>query len=344
MKKSRRILALLLCVVVFTLLTGCGGQTTNENQTPVNSPGASESAAPSETASNEEGKVFGICYMSSDIQFFVDVGDGVQYGINDNDSVIIYDCNQDVATLISQVEDLIVKQVDAIILACIDKEGLHSVIEMAHDAGIPMFVYDKMVSEEDVDKVATQIQTDDADMGKTIAEKMAEAVNYEGVILCIDTPSVSIHGRYVAAAEALEKYEGITLVSGYAESTLVDLSQPVVEDLLTKYGDEVVGWIGFNENQTTGAVNALKSYNMIDDVVAYTVGDATVEEDFIKDGYVDMAIDQQAFKMGLKIAELCYKVFNGEQIDSYYPMEFNIVTIDNLDEAVNEIKTLRGGK
>ncbi len=339
----KKIMALLLSVcMILTMFAGCGSGTAEKPKNTDTSASEEKATEEKATEAEAEGKVFGICYMSSDIQFFNDVGDGVRLGIKENDSAIVYDCKQDVATLISQVEDLITKNVDAIILSCIDQEGLHSVIQQAKDAEIPVFVYDKTVSEEDAALVATQIQTDDADMGHTIAEKMAEAVNYEGVIFCIDTPSVSIHSRCEAAMETLSKYEGITVVTGQAESTLVDVSQPVVEDMLTKYGDEVVGWIGFNENQTTGAINAFNSYNMIEDVVVYTVGDASVEKENIEKGWVDLAVDQQAFKMGLKIAELCYDVLDGKTIDSYYPMEYNIVTIDNLEKAVAELDELRG--
>ena len=331
----KKLIALLISMfMVLATLGGCGSQKDVNEESGDNIESKSETDA-------EEGKVFGICYMSSDIQFFTDVGDGVQFGMNENDTAIIYDCKQDVETLISQVEDLITKDVDAIILSCIDQEGLHSVIQQASDAEIPVFVYDKTVSEEDAELVATQIQTDDADIGRTIAEKMAEAINYEGVILCIDTPSVSIHSRCEAAVEALKQYEGITVITGQADSTLVDASQPVVEDMLIKYGDEVAGWIGFNENQTTGAINALNSYGMIEDVLVYTVGDASVEQENIEKGWVDLAIDQQAFKMGVKIAELCYDVFDGKTIDSYYPMEYNIVTADNLEDTVNELNELR---
>lgn len=277
----------------------------------------------------------GIITLNLEAQYWLDTVAGLESVVEPRGgSVTLYSSENDVQKAIQQVEDMITKQFDAIVLTCIDKEGLRPALQQAHDAGIPVVVYDKATN--DTDLVYTQIQTNDYNIGYYLAENLAEALNYKGKVMCVNTPSVSVQGRVSGFTDCIAQYPDMELITGEAATALADATLPVVESLLQKDPD-IVGWLGINETQSVGALSAIEGAQA-ENVKVFSLEPSKTMRGFMKEGKVDCLVDQQPYVMGTMIGEACYSAVAGETMDPAVEVPYGIVWPEDLEEYEANLK------
>ena len=277
----------------------------------------------------------GIITLNLEAQYWLDTVAGLESVVEPRGgSVTLYSSENDVQKAIQQVEDMITKQFDAIVLTCIDKEGLRPALQQAHDAGIPVVVYDKATN--DTDLVYTQIQTNDYNIGYYLAENLAEALDYKGKVMCVNTPSVSVQGRVSGFTDCIAQYPDMELITGEAATALADATLPVVESLLQKDPD-IVGWLGINETQSVGALSAIEGAQA-ENVKVFSLEPSKTMRGFMKEGKVDCLVDQQPYVMGTMIGEACYSAVAGETMDPAVEVPYGIVWPEDLEEYEANLK------
>lgn len=126
----------LLWVICLTLLTGCGA---GEEQMR-------------ETEATAENIQIGFSFDSFVIERWqkdrdIFVSTAKEYGAEVN----VQNANGDLAEQISQIEYLIDKQVDVIVIVAVDSDGLSEVVTRAKDKGIKVIAYDRLIKNADVD-------------------------------------------------------------------------------------------------------------------------------------------------------------------------------------------------
>ena len=96
--------------------------------------------------------------------------------------VNVQNANGDTQTQISQIEYLISKQVDAIVIVGIDSDALSGVCGKAHSAGIPVIAYDRMIHDSNVD---LYISFDNRQVGTLMGEGMVRSgLKNRKVLMC----------------------------------------------------------------------------------------------------------------------------------------------------------------
>ena len=155
---KKRILSMILATaMVATMLVGCGAK--EEAAAPAEAPAAQEEAAPAEEAPAAEeaapaetaggGKV-GVAMPTKDLQR------GNQDGANMKAELeaagyevdLQYAAN-DIATQVSQIENMINSGCSMLVIASIDGDSLGTVLEMAKEASIPVIAYDRLIMNSD---------------------------------------------------------------------------------------------------------------------------------------------------------------------------------------------------
>lgn len=313
--------------------TAAAATTAASSETAAAQTGETEAAA-SEAEKHPEIKV-GIITLNLEAQYWLDTTEGLKSVVEERGgTVTLYSSENDVQKAVQQVEDMITKQFDAIVLTCVDREGLRPALQQAHDAGIPTIVYDKTTN--DVDLVYTQIQTNDYNIGYFLAENLAEALDYKGKIMCVNTPSVSVQGRVSGFTDCIAQYPDMELIVGEAASALADVTLPVVESLLQKDPD-IVGWLGINETQTVGALSAIEGAKA-DHVKVFSLEPSKTMRGFMKEGKVDCLVDQQPYVMGTLIGEACYSAVMGETMEPAVEVPYGIVWPEDLEAYEANLK------
>ena len=159
-KYSRRISALLLTVVMIcTLAVGC------------NSSGEGTADTGKSGDSGSDKKVIGVSLLNCTHVFYNNIQKGLENKAEEMGwELIIQDAAADANKQLSQVQDFITQDVDAIIICPTNSAGSKSMVELADAAEIPVFTMDI----ESDGEVVSHIATDNYKGGQLAAHYMVE--------------------------------------------------------------------------------------------------------------------------------------------------------------------------
>jgi ribose transport system substrate-binding protein len=176
----------------------------------------------------------------------------------------------DAALQANQVEDLIQKKVDVIIVWPVSGKGIIPAIRKANAANIPVLVTNSPIDPSGEALTKGFCGPDNVLEGKYAGEMMVEALGGKGKV-------VEIMGfpGYVTAAErsegfhdAVKGHSGIEIIETQPGNWDRMKSQKVMENFLVKYGPgDFNGVYVADDNMGMGAVNALKAAGRLKDVV-----------------------------------------------------------------------------
>ncbi len=100
--------------------------------------------------------------------------------------VNVQNANGDIETQISQIDYLISKKVDCIVIVGIDANALSDVCKRAKDAGIPVIAYDRMIYNAGVD---LYISFDNRQVGTLMGQALADNVLKNKAVLVLAGPT-----------------------------------------------------------------------------------------------------------------------------------------------------------
>jgi len=252
--------------------------------------------------------------------------------------LIITNANYDNATQLAQVENLIQRKVDAIVINPTDSKALIPAAEAAYKAGIPFVCIDRTV---DSDLISMDIESDNVMAGRLAAQYLAKRLNGKGKIAIIrGTIGLSVEReRYQGFIEEIKKYPGIQIVAEQSGNFNMAEGMAAAESILTANPD-LDAIYAENDPMGIGAVQAIKSMigrlkNKNIFVVAVDASPAAC--DLIKKGeYLVFSSGQQPRKMtamAINIAYLLAKGFKVETPDGSkrYFLEVIPVSKENVD-------------
>jgi len=147
---KKKWLSLLLCgVMAATMLVGCGGSkpaaeakaTTEEAK-----PAEEKAAEPAAEATPAAGGKIGVAMPTKDLQRWNQDGANMKDQLEKAGyTVDIQFANNDIATQVSQVENMITGGCKALVIASIDGGSLGTVLAKAKEAKIPVIAYDRLI-------------------------------------------------------------------------------------------------------------------------------------------------------------------------------------------------------
>ena len=157
MRKQRRMIAALTMCVLLLFLAGCG---------------KTDKPEPEKHDVSEETIKIGMSFDSFVIECWqkdrdVFVAEAKARGAEVN----VQNANGDLAEQISQIQYLIDKKVDVIVIVANDCDGLSGVVAQAKNAGIKVIAYDRLINNADVD---LYISFDNEKVGTLIGEALAD--------------------------------------------------------------------------------------------------------------------------------------------------------------------------
>ena len=153
---KKRILSMILATaMVATMLVGCGAkeeaaapaeEAAVEEAAPAEEAALAEEAAPAEAAG---GKV-GVAMPTKDLQRWNQDGANMKSQLEEAGyEVDLQYAANDIATQVSQIENMINSGCELLVIASIDGDSLGTVLEMAKEASIPVIAYDRLIMNSD---------------------------------------------------------------------------------------------------------------------------------------------------------------------------------------------------
>lgn len=339
----KKLLAILLALTFVFAAVACTATPAAETAAPAAEAPAAEAAAPAEEAAEaapaEEpaAKVYklGMSIDTTNQAWRAGLAENVASACakNPNIELTLTDAGGSVEKQISDIEDLMARGVDAILLSPADSQGLTAVCADAYKQGFPVIVLDRELQGEDwTCFIGANNKNIGADVGEYLVKMMGEKGLTNLVIItgkAGDSPCVDRTEPVHAAIEGTD----IKIV---AEQP-ADWNQPnaltVMENLLqSDTNNEIQVVYAECDSMALGALQAIQEAGR-DDILIVSIDGQKEAFAEIKAGTID-ACFTYPFPGELGV-EYAIKIIDGETVDKVIDMDSTQVDASNVDTYYN---------
>jgi ribose transport system substrate-binding protein len=234
----------------------------------------------------------------------------------------------DVQSQINQVEDQLAKGIKALAIAPTDPNALAPIVDQAKAAGVGVVFVDTQGINEGV----TFIGTNNAEGAKLAADYICQNIESGSdvaILQGIITQSTG-QARAEGSHAGLEAC-GMNIVAEQPADWDTAKAQSVMENILTG-NPNLKAVFASNDNMALGAVEALKSAGMLEQVMVVGFDANPNAAESILAGEMSASVAQNPMNMGRFGVENALKVARGEEIDALIDTGTVLVTSENAAE------------
>lgn len=247
--------------------------------------------------------------------------------------ITMVDGKNDTAVQAGQIDTLITKGVDAIVIVPVNQDAIGPLLDEAEAAGIPMIAVNRAPAEPNLSRLATYVGSDSLYAGTVEAEAVMELLGGKGnIAVMMGQPgheaathrtegTHNVVAKYPDAKIVLEKTanwsraEGLTLMENWIQS-----------------GVQIDAVIANNDEMAIGAIMALEQVGMLDEVIVAGV-DATPDAlQFMEEGKLNVTVFQAAYGQGYGGIEAAVSAINGEELPKVWDIPYELVLPKDLDK------------
>ena len=229
--------------------------------------------------------------------------------------LIVTDANDNPTKQIADIQDLIQRGVDLLIVSAATADALDPVVTRAMEQGIPVVMVDRRVRS---DNFVSFVTASNSVSGRIMAQWLAEEIGGKGnVIMFTHDPHPGVRARAEAAAAEFANYPEITVIEKKHIEVPgpVDFARNATQDLLTAYpndGDIAGIWAGWDE-PALGATQAIEAAGRTGIAVVGIDGTDFARAEIAKGGPFVASIAQDFDGMAQQLAAIIAASLNGEQ-------------------------------
>ena len=251
--------------------------------------------------------------------------------------LIYTDAQGDTAKQVSDVEDIIAKNPDVILLAPREYEGLAPALEAAKEAQIPVVLIDRAAKGEAGVDYVTMISADFIWEGQQCAQGLVARFGTEqevNVVQITGTPGSSVAiDRQKGFEDELAKYPNFHIIATQNGEFTRSIAQAAMENIIQAHGTEIDAVYGHDDECAIGAVQALKAAGMKpgEDVAIFGVGgfkDACV---CIEAGEMDGTVLCSPW-FGPTAFDTVEKIVAGEEVPTFIQNPGRMIDKTNVEE------------
>lgn len=337
MKKKHLLAMLMASVMGISLLAGCNSVTIDS--------GSAGSADGNTTDSNKE-YVYRVGFINIDDadpncygaeQNFIKVIESDEFKAAvgaDKVEALVADSAKDIEKQTTNVETLLTKGVDMMFIIGVDTTGNTTAVEACNAEGVPVF----MVGTEAGGGDWKFVGFNEIELGKKQGEWCVANLQENSKICYLEgTP-----GREAAVLrkqgfdEAIASRTDLEILSSQTGKFATAAAMQVTEDWIQTYGDKINCIVSADSLMIVGAVEALKSAGMNENVITCGVMHLGNEDGYmIPDGDETYAVYVGWPSIGTLCADIAQRIYAGETINDKTYIELVDVTAENYNEIVS---------
>lgn len=247
------------------------------------------------------------------------------------------ECGYDTQKQIADIEDLLTKNVDALIIQSTSETALAGVIEKAHGQGVKIVIYNGDCGTDAYDAF---VNRDQQLTGETYAQYVCDRLDGKGnVVVVMGYPGSGYSNAVLAGVQTIvDKYPEIKVIgTEYAEYTPA-LSKQIMEGYFTK-GEQVDGVIcdgglmGFGVLEAFTDAGKTIPPTSCDDTLLFLKKAVELE-------FTDYVCLSSAAELSSQCVETLFRILNGESYDKTYIIPPESVTgaeiLEKLDTELPE--------
>jgi len=325
---TRRLALFALCLAT---LVGCGG---GQGQDGADATGADGGTG----ADGQNGRYrIAVIPKGTTHDFWLSVHQGAVNAAAELGNVeILWDgppSEKDKEKQINLIESFILKQVDGICLAPIDRDALVPVVRRCGQKDIPVVIFDSGLS--DPDAYVSYVATDNYKGGQMAGQRMVELLGGKGNVIMLP---------YQEGSESTEQREKgfMDVMAQHPEINVLSADQRVGSDaeealrisssLLVQYGDEVDGIFTVCEPLNKGMLKALEDRQLAGKVkfVGFDSDPRFVQA--LKEGKMHGIVLQDPVNMGYTAVKTMVAHLEGEEVEEEISTGEALATSENMNE------------
>lgn len=238
---------------------------------------------------------------------------------------VITDARHDISKQISDVEDMLQRDIDILLINPTDSVGIQSAVIDAHNAGVVTVAVDAQ-AEGPLDSF---VGSKNYDAGFMACKFLADTLNGEGEVAILDgIPVVPILERVRGCNDALKDYPKITVVTTQNGQQDRAIAMNVTENILQS-APNLKGLFSVNDEGAMGSLSAIQSSGRDIKLVSVDGNPQAVAEIAKGDGpFIGTSAqyprDQVRVGLGIALAKLW-----GANVPSEIPIDVTLITKEN---------------
>ena len=302
MKKA--LVITLVVIMIAGLFAGCASQgTTPEPQ-------------------KEEAKKIGLVLSTLNNPFFVSLKEGAEAKAKElGYELVVLDSQDDPAKEMSNVEDLITKNVAVILINPTDSDAVGNAVKAANGKNIPVITLDRGANSGDV---VAHIASDNVAGGKMAGNYIIEQLGGKGKVVELEgiAGTSAARDRGQGFNDAI-KASSIEVVAKQTADFDRTKGLSVMENILQAQ-PEINAVFAHNDEMALGALQAIKASGRDIKIVGFDATDDAVKA--VEAGDLAATVAQQPALIGSLGVENAVKVIKGETVEKSIPVDLKLVT------------------
>ncbi|QGU94657.1 substrate-binding domain-containing protein [Clostridium bovifaecis] len=316
---KKKFIAGILSVLMMGTLVGCSSGNN-----------ASKKAEGESKETSGKKIVIGLSMNTLNNPFFVDVKDGAVKAAGENGAeIIVTDAQNQPNKQLTDIENLIQKKPDVLIIDPADSEAVISAIETANEKKIPVITIDRASKGGEV---VSHIGFDAIHSGNIAGDYIAKALSGKGKVVEI----MGIMGTNVAQDrskgfnEAIAKNPNIKVVAQQSADFDRAKAMTVMENIL-QANPEIDAVYAANDEMALGALEAIEASGRLDKITLIGCDAIDPAIAAIKAGKQEATIAEPPFFLGKNAVQTALKVLKGESVEKNVILDSTLVTKENVD-------------
>lgn len=279
-------------------------------------------------ALDDDELVIGMAFQEMNNQYFIVMKEAlIEAGESIGAEVIFTDARHDVNKQISDIEDMIQKGIDILLLNPADSVGIETAVIEASEAGVIVVAVDAQAN----GPLDSFVGSKNYDAGYKAGLEMAKDLGEEGKVAILDgIPVVPILERVRGFKDAMKEYPNMEIVDVQNGRQERDKAMSVVENMMQANPD-LDSIFSVNDTGSLGALAAIQSSG--NDVTLYSVDghpeavEAILNGDIFKATSAQFPRDQVRIGLGMALA----KYWGADKVPAVVPVEVKLL---NKETAV----------
>jgi inositol transport system substrate-binding protein len=246
----------------------------------------------------------------------------------------ITDSKKDVGSELNQVEDLLTRSVDAIIMQPLDGEASQNAAKRVIAADIPLFILSTEFAEGADVGYKSYIGVDDTVAGEMQAEYLNKTLPEGGnIVFAAGIYGASWTDRRKSGFDS-KINENFKVVAEFQAKGSRDDAKRNMEDTLQRFGaGQIDAVVANNDEMAIGAASAIADAGRTAEFKAVVGVDGTEPAlQDIKAGTMSATVRQDSAGQGAKAVEVVTDFLKGGNVENRYTLPFTLITKDNLSE------------
>lgn len=241
--------------------------------------------------------------------------------------------NSDLATQVSDIQDMLAQGAELLIVAPLNSEGLEPALDQAAEQGVPVITIDRQLTSAPCESYVTFIGSDFLDQGQRAAEQMIEATGGEAQIAILEGSPGNLvtTNRTDGFTQGIEGEAGLEVVASQTGEFTREGGQQVTAQLIQSNPD-INAIYAENDEMALGALQALRDAGRTpgEDIQVVSIDGTQEAVQAVVDGEIFTVVESNP-RFGPLAFQVAQDYLNGDPIPSQLLIEDAIYTTENAE-------------